>query len=107
MEISPLLVYLACEAGSFGVFFFVLAVASFLWMLALITVDAFSQLKLPFILFLVHLFIACAIPSTKTIAAMVILPRLTKNENMQALPNDVLEFVRSIIAEQAHEKKDK
>lgn len=45
--------------------------------------------------------IACSglLPSTKTIAAMVIIPAVTQSENFKALPEDVLAFLRSIIKE--------
>lgn len=39
------------------------------------------------------------LPSTKTIAAMAIIPAVTQSENFKALPEDVLTFLRSIIKE--------
>ena len=55
--------------------------------------------------------IACGLcfaftPSTKTVAAMVILPPIVNNEQVQALPADILGFVRGLIREYTPKEKE-
>lgn len=55
------------------------------------------------IFILVNIFI----PNTKTVAAMLVVPPIVKNEQMQQLPEELLTFVRSIIKEHVYDNKDK
>lgn len=43
------------------------------------------------------LIIRVFMPSSKTLAAMYVLPPIVNNESVQALPSEVLDFVRSYI----------
>ena len=47
------------------------------------------------------------IPNTKTVAAMLVVPPIVKNEQMQQLPEELLTFVRSIIKEHVYANKDR
>lgn len=55
------------------------------------------------IFILVNIFI----PNTKTVAAMLVVPPIVKNEQMQQLPEELLTFVRSIIKEHVYDNKDR
>lgn len=47
-------------------------------------------------------------PSTRTVVAMVVLPPIANNEHVQALPEDIIKFVRGFIHEHTPLKeKDK
>ena len=47
-------------------------------------------------------------PSTRTVVAMVVLPPIANNEHIQALPEDIIKFVRGFIHEHTPLKeKDK
>ena len=47
------------------------------------------------------------IPNTKTVAAMVLVPPIVNNEQVQQIPDDILTFVRSVIKEYTFDNKEK
>lgn len=107
MELSPFLVYLALEANSFGLFFFFVALGCFVLLIIFLIAEEIGLAKKAIFAILFFGFIAAAIPSTKTVAAMCVLPAIVNNENVQALPNDILEFVRSLIQEYTSDIKER
>lgn len=46
------------------------------------------------------------IPSSKTLAAMYVLPPIVNNESVQALPSEVLDFVRGYIKQYTTKETD-
>lgn len=60
------------------------------------------SLSLFFVLFLVQAFI----PSTKQMAAVLILPQVVNNEKVQQLPGDILNLVQSLIKEWTVQNSD-
>ena len=56
----------------------------------------FSYLKWPLIL---SLFVLAFVPNTKTLIAMTTIPEIMQNEDIKALPDDVLKCLRGIIRE--------
>lgn len=56
---------------------------------------------IPITLLLVIIFV----PSSKTVAAMYAVPAILNNENVKALPDDVLAFIRKLIREYTDAEK--
>lgn len=118
MEISPWLVYWLMQLDSICKFVDVVAFIGSALLLVLIAVrtvcksvpehdrDAkafynattklcrFGSIIIP-IFILLNVFI----PNTKTVAAMILIPPIINNEQVQQIPDDVLAFVRSVIKE--------
>lgn len=46
-------------------------------------------------------------PNTKTVAAMILIPPIVNNEQVQQIPDDILTFVRSVIKEYTFDNKEK
>ena len=62
----------------------------------------FSSVVIP-IFVLLNVFI----PNTKTVAAMILIPPIVNNEQVQQIPDDILTFVRSVIKEYTFDNKEK
>lgn len=62
----------------------------------------FSSVIVP-IFILLNVFI----PNTKTVAAMVLVPPIVNNEQVQQIPDDILAFVRSVLKEYTFNDKEK
>ena len=62
----------------------------------------FSSIIVP-IFVLLNVFV----PNTKTVAAMILVPPITNNEQVQQIPEDILTFVRSVIKEYTFDNKEK
>jgi hypothetical protein len=62
----------------------------------------FSSVIIP-IFILLNVFI----PNTKTVAAMILVPPIVNNEQVQQIPDDILTFVRSVIKEYTFDNKEK
>ena len=112
ITLSPFTVYLAMQADKIGIVTLILsailALISFISVVVAYDVHSyFSEIAKEHRLRAKKFFAAsilCAIifagmPSTSTIAAMVILPPVANNEHIQALPEDIVKFVRSLIHE--------
>ena len=126
MEISPWLVYWLMQLDSICKFVDAVAVFGSVLLIGLIVVrtickvhaewdssaqtfyDAtaslckFSSIIIPIIV-LINIFI----PSTKTVAAMILIPPIVNNEQVQQIPDDILTFVRSVIKEYTFNNKEK
>lgn len=62
----------------------------------------FSSVIIP-IFILLNVFM----PNTKTVAAMVLIPPIANNEQVQQIPEDILVFVRSVLKEYTFNDKEK
>ena len=107
---SPFLVYLAMQAddvkGCLEVVLAICVVLAVLVIIQLMTSVTDEERERPRkwlkgLLAGILFTIACngLLPSTKTIAAMVIIPAVTQSENFKTLPEDVLAFRRGILKE--------
>lgn len=110
--LSPFMVYLAMQADKIGIVTLILsailAIISFICVI--IAYDRYSyfsesakehrlRAKKYFVASILCAIIFMALPSTKTVVAMAILPPIANNEHVQALPEDIVKFVRSLIHE--------
>lgn len=64
-------------------------------------------LKIPFIVAVISGLIAIFTPSSKTVAAMIIIPPVLNNEQVQQFPSNVLEFVNEYLKEAKKSLKEK
>ena len=108
MTISPFMVYLVFQADRIIEFAFGLAAISvFLCVLALVSSVffdsedkgkgreiAFRVVKYSAISFLCFSAVATAIPKTSTMVAMMVIPPVVNNEQVQQLPAEVLTWIR-------------
>lgn len=126
MEISPWLVYWLMQLDSICDFVKCIAILGSILLAVLITLRIvfkayaewdresetfytvttplckFSSIVIP-IFVLINLFI----PNTKTVAAMILIPPIVNNEQVQQIPDDILTFVRSVIKEYTFDNKEK
>lgn len=109
--LSPFMVYLAMQADKIGIvalaislIFIIITIAS------MVASDGYPfhydtakahrlRAKKSFAAALICALIFTVMPSTRTIVAMAILPPIANNEHVQALPEDLLKFVRGFIHE--------
>ena len=126
MEISPWLVYWLMQLDSICEFVDAIAVFGSVLLIGLIIIRIvckvhaewdssaqtfydttaslckFSSIIIPIIV-LINIFI----PNTKTVAAMILIPPIVNNEQVQQIPDDILTFVRSVIKEYTLDNKEK
>ena len=126
MEISPWLVYWLMQLDSICKFIDAVAIFGSILLIGLIIIrivckinakwnssdqmfyDAttslckFSSIIIPIVV-LINIFI----PNTKTVAAMILIPPIVNNEQVQQIPDDILTFVRSVIKEYTFDNKEK
>ena len=114
MKLSPWFVYIAMQADTLGRAFLValvLSLAAGLAMFLTVISTRSSDPMMPSYKSLLTLFISTSallgtihafIPSTKTMAAVYILPAVVNNEQVQKLPEEVLEFIRSVLKKNTH-----
>ena len=110
--LTPFMVYLAMQADKIGIVTLILsailAIISFICIV--IAYDRHSyfsetakehrlRAKKYFVASILCAIIFMALPSTRTVVAMVILPPVANNEHIQALPEDIVKFVRGFIHE--------
>jgi hypothetical protein len=126
MEISPWLVYWLMQLDSICLFTEVTAVLGSMLLFALTVLRAVSKVnaeynrddeafynvttplfKFSSIIIPVFILLSIFIPNTKTLAAMIIVPPIINNEQVQQIPDDILTFVRSIIKEYTFDDKEK
>lgn len=62
----------------------------------------FSSIIIP-----IFVLLSVFIPNTKTVAAMILIPPIVNNEQVQQIPDDILTFVRSVIKEYTFNNKEK
>ena len=126
MEISPWLIYWLMQLDSICKFVDIVAFLGFFALVLLTVIRAvcenapsydtgakafykattkiykFSSIIIP-IFILLNVFI----PNTKTVAAMILIPPIVNNEQVQQIPDDILTFVRSVIKEYTFDNKEK
>lgn len=110
--ISPWLIYFIGIADRVSGVFSFIAIASTMALVigVLVSLDlgnSLKGLKIPFIIAIVSGLIALFTPSSKTIAAMLIIPPIVNNEQVQQLPNNVLEFINDYLKDAKKSLKDK
>ena len=110
--LSPFMVYLAMQADKISIVTLILsAILAIISLISIIisydTHSYFSEIakehriraKKFFAASILCAIIFMALPSTRTVVAMVILPPVANNEHVQALPEDIIKFVRGFIHE--------
>jgi hypothetical protein len=126
MEISPWLIYWLMQLDSICKF---VDVVAFLGSLALVILMAIRSgcesapsydtgakafynattkiYKFSCVIIPIFVLLNVFIPNTKTVAAMILIPPIANNEQVQQIPDDILVFVRSIIKEYTFDNKEK
>lgn len=126
MEISPWLIYWLMKLDSICTFTQVTAVLGSMILFALTVLrtvskanakyyyndEAFYNVTTPLFKFssiIIPILVLLSIftPNTKTLAAMIIVPPIVNNEQVQQIPDDILTFVRSVIKEYTFDDKEK
>lgn len=126
MEISPWLIYWLIQLDSICKFVDVVAFLGSLLLIILIVVrtawanapryddgaKAFynattSICKFSSVIIPIFVLLNVFIPNTKTVAAMILIPPIVNNEQVQQIPDDILTFVRSVIKEYTFDNKEK
>ena len=126
MEMSPWLVYWLMQLDSICNFIDAVAGIGFVTLIGLIIVRALSAnsseydtdakavyatttklCKFTSIVVPVFILLNVFIPNTKTVAAMILVPPIVNNEQVQQIPEDILTFVRSVIKEYTFDNKEK
>lgn len=126
MEISPWLVYWLMQLDSICNFVKCIAVLGSILLIVLIILriivkayvewdeeaEAFYTVTTPLYKFssvVIPIFVLLNvfIPNTKTVAAMILIPPIVNNEQVQQIPDDILTFVRSVIKEYTFDNKEK
>ena len=65
--------------------------------------DFYKWIKIGLIAFITGLFLIALIPSSKTLAAMYIIPPIANNQAVQELPKEVLNFVKEYLKDQRND----
>ena len=112
MTLSPFMVYLAMQADKISIITLILsAILAIISLISIVisydTHSYFSEIakehriraKKFFAASIICAIIFTTLPSTRTVVAMVILPPVANNEHVQALPEDIIKFVRGFIHE--------
>lgn len=116
MEITPFEIYLVMQMNSLCVLLLILCLAT-----GGISVLSFIELLCPFAteekrtflkkvlkisvpLSIVFLLLFAVTPSTKTVAAMYVVPKVVNNENAQKLPDEMLQLFRESIKDMMPKK---
>lgn len=125
MEISPWLIYWLmqldkiCDLVHFIAFFGPLVMTILIVMRTVWKIDehsysseraynATTPISKPFYVFVtIFLILNTFMPNTKTVAAMILVPPIVNNEQVQQIPDDILTFVRSVIKEYTFDNKEK
>jgi hypothetical protein len=126
MEMSPWLIYWLMQLDAVCAFVHVVAVIGSILLIALIVIrimcksvpehdtvakefyNATTKLcRFGSVIISLFVLLNVFIPNTKTVAAMVIIPPIVNNEQVQQIPDDILTFVRSVIKEYTFDDKEK
>jgi hypothetical protein len=110
--ISPWLIYFIGIADRVGGVFAFISIASIMALAVGIGIlsdsnNSLKALKIPFIIAIICGLIAIFTPSSKTVAAMVVIPPIVNNEQLQELPNNVLEFINEYLKDAKKSLKEK
>ena len=126
MEISPWLIYWLMQLDSICKFVDAITFLGF-FLLVILTVIRIASKSVPsydasahafydattnlhrFSCVIIPIFILLNVfmPNTKTVAAMILIPPIVNNEQVQQIPDDILTFVRSVIKEYTFDNKEK
>lgn len=126
MEISPWLVYWLMQLDSICDFVEFIAIIGSILLIGLIVIrtackaapeyddgakafyNATTNLcKFSCVIIPIFVLLNVFIPNTKTVAAMILIPPIVNNEQVQQIPDDILTFVRSVIKEYTFDNKEK
>ena len=125
MEISPWLIYWLMQLDSICTFIDVVAFFGSLLLFIAIAVriawkteerygdyKKLYEITTPYykiisVIVPIFVLINIFIPNTKTVAAMILMPPIVNNEQVQQIPDDILTFVRSVIKEYTFDNKEK
>lgn len=126
MEISPWLVYWLMQLDRICTFVDIIAFFGTILLILLIgfriicksqikrdeDAEAFyntttSLCKFSCVIIPIFVLLNVFIPNTKTVAAMILIPPIVNNEQVQQIPEDILTFVRSVIKEYTFDNKEK
>lgn len=110
--ISPWLIYLIGIADRVSGVFAFISIASIMTLAVGVGIlsdsnNSLKALKIPFIIAIICGLIAIFTPSSKTVAAMVVIPPIVNNEQLQELPNNVLEFINEYLKDAKKSLKEK
>lgn len=110
--ISPWLIYFIGIAdrvsGVFALITVVLCICCVILFIGFVEEQiSINTLKKSFIAAVISGLIAVFTPSSKTVAAMVVIPPIVNNEQVQELPNNVLEFINEYLKDAKKSLKDK
>ncbi len=116
MEITPFEIYLVMQMDSLCWLLFILctvtggvSVVSFVELLIDFTTEEKRAplkkvLKINVPLSIMFLLLFVATPSTKTVAAMYVVPKVVNNENVQKLPDEMLQLFRESVKDMMPKK---
>lgn len=126
MEISPWLIYWLMQLDNICKFVDSIAIIGSVLLIGLIAIrtacktapeyddgakafyDATTSLcKLSSVIIPIFILLNVFIPNTKTVAAMILIPPIVNNEQVQQIPDDILTFVRSVIKKYTFDNKEK
>ena len=126
MEISPWLVYWLMQLDSICKFVDFIAIIGSVLLIGLIAIrtackaapeeddgaKAFYNVttnlcKFSCVIIPIFVLLNVFIPNTKTVAAMILIPPIVNNEQVQQIPDDILTFIRSVIKEYTLDNKEK
>ena len=118
--LSPFMVYLAMQADRIGIVAILISLGFIvIAIISIVASDGYSffaeqakehraRAKKCLAASILCALIFTVMPSTQTVVAMVVLPPIANNEHVQALPEDIIKFVRGFIHEHTPLKeKDK
>lgn len=116
MEITPFEIYLVMQMNSLCWLLLILclvtggiSVVSFIELLSVFTTEEKRTplkrvLKISVPLSIVFLLLFVFTPSTKTVAAMYVVPKIVNNENVQKLPDEMLQLFHESIKDMMPKK---
>ena len=112
MEVTPLMIYLITLAGNIrGLLFCICIVGAILFFPALgasFEFDINPNVRIRWIKRILAALFSCLIlavfiPSTKTLAAMYVIPPIVNSESVQELPAEILSFVKEYLKDMKDE----
>ena len=126
MEISPCLIYWLMQLDTICSFVDTIAIPGSMVLVVLIAVRVFCKINAEYdrdakafydittpvcrfgaVIVSIFVLLSVFIPNTKTVAAMILIPPIVNNEQVQQIPDDILTFVRSVIKEYTFDDKEK
>lgn len=112
MKISALTIYLINLCDNLRIIAISCAILPVLLVVVLIVSAALADdeldpawMKRVGIGFAISMFFLAVLPSQKTLAAMIVIPAITNNEQCQKIPEDVLRWAENYIHEHLEEQK--